>query len=92
MASSTAPAAAASPSAAPSTQKFSLPMLTGMVMGSIVDAGIFSLPRTVAGAIGSFGAIIAAGGMSMLTRAFQALREKRPDIDSGVSPQSCSCL
>ena len=29
-----------------STQKFSLPVLTAMVVGSMVGAGIFSLPQT----------------------------------------------
>ena len=52
------------------TQKLSLFALTGMVVGSMVGAGIFSLPRTFASATGPFGAIIAwciAGtGMYML--------------------------
>lgn len=70
------------------TQKFSLFALTGMVVGSMVGAGIFNLPGRFATATGPFGAIIAwliAGtGMYMLARVFQALAEKRPDIDSGV--------
>src|SRR5215475_14236596 len=69
-------------------QKLALPALTMLVIGGMVGAGIFSLPRTFAGATGPFGAIIAwliAGtGMYMLARVFQALAEKRPDIDSGV--------
>jgi arginine:ornithine antiporter/lysine permease len=88
MASSTAPAATAGSSTSPSTQKLSLPVLTGMVVGSMVGAGIFSLPRTFAGATGPFGAIIAwiiaAGGMYMLARVFQALAERKPDLDAGV--------
>lgn len=59
-----------------------------MVVGSMVGAGIFSLPRTFAGATGPFGAIIAwliAGtGMYMLARVFQALAERKPDLDAGV--------
>ena len=59
-----------------------------MVAGSMVGAGIFNLPGRFATATGPFGAIIAwliAGtGMYMLARVFQALAEKRPDIDSGV--------
>lgn len=70
------------------TQKFSLFALTGMVVGSMVGAGIFNLPGRFASATGPFGAIIAwliAGtGMYMLARVFQALAEKKPDIDSGV--------
>ncbi|QIB33642.1 basic amino acid/polyamine antiporter [Ancylobacter pratisalsi] len=68
--------------------KLSLPSLTAMVVGSMVGAGIFNLPGRFATATGPFGAIIAwaiAGtGMYMLARVFQALAEKRPDIDSGV--------
>jgi arginine:ornithine antiporter/lysine permease len=71
-----------------SEQKLSLLALTGMVVGSMVGAGIFNLPGRFATATGPFGAIIAwciAGtGMYMLARVFQALAEKRPDIDSGV--------
>jgi len=68
--------------------KLSLAALTAMVVGSMVGAGIFNLPGRFATATGPFGAIIAwliAGtGMYMLARVFQALAEKRPDIDSGV--------
>lgn len=71
-----------------STQKFSLFALTAMVVGSMVGAGIFSLPRTFGNATGPFGAIIAwciaGGGMYMLARVFQALAERKPDLDAGV--------
>jgi arginine:ornithine antiporter/lysine permease len=63
-------------------------MLTGMVVGSMVGAGIFSLPRTFGVATGPFGAmiawIIAGGGMYMLARVFQSLAERKPDLDAGV--------
>ncbi len=69
-------------------QKLSLFALTAMVVGSMVGAGIFSLPRTFSAATGPFGAIIAwtiAGtGMYMLARVFQSLAEKKPDLDAGV--------
>ena len=71
-----------------SSQKLPLFSLTAMVVGSMVGAGIFNLPGRFATATGPFGAIIAwaiAGtGMYMLARVFQALAEKRPDIDAGV--------
>lgn len=71
-----------------SVQKLSLFALTGMVVGSMVGSGIFSLPRTFALATGPFGAIIAwiiaAGGMYMLARVFQFLAERKPDLDAGV--------
>jgi arginine:ornithine antiporter/lysine permease len=66
----------------------SLLQLTAMVVGGMVGAGIFSLPRTFAGATGPMGAIIAwliAGtGMYMLARVFQSLAERKPDLDAGV--------
>lgn len=71
-----------------STQKLSLFALTMMVVGGMVGAGIFSLPRTFAGATGPIGAIIAwliAGtGMYMLARVFQSLAERKPELDAGV--------
>jgi arginine:ornithine antiporter/lysine permease len=74
--------------ATPSTQKLSLFALTMMVVGGMVGAGIFSLPRTFAGATGPIGAIIAwliAGtGMYMLARVFQSLAERKPELDAGV--------
>jgi arginine:ornithine antiporter/lysine permease len=69
-------------------QKMTRMALTAMVVGSMVGAGIFSLPRTFAGATGPMGAVIAwiiAGtGMYMLARVFQALAERKPDLDAGV--------
>ena len=69
-------------------QKMSRMALTAMVVGGMVGAGIFSLPRTFANATGPLGAVIAwviAGtGMYMLARVFQALAERKPDLDAGV--------
>ena len=71
-----------------SPQKLSLFALTAMVVGSMIGAGIFSLPRTFGNATGPFGAIIAwciAGtGMYMLARVFQSLAERKPELDAGV--------
>lgn len=68
--------------------KMSRFQLTAMVVGSMVGAGIFSLPRTFAGATGPLGAVIAwiiAGtGMYMLARVFQFLAERKPHLDAGV--------
>src|SRR5215468_4015508 len=68
--------------------KMSRLQLTAMVVGSMVGAGIFSLPRTFAAATGPIGALIAwaiAGtGMYMLARVFQALAERKPELDAGV--------
>jgi arginine:ornithine antiporter / lysine permease len=80
--------AAGSIASAGTAQKFSLFALTGMVVGSMVGAGIFSLPRTFGTATGPFGAIvawcIAGGGMYLLARVFQTLAERKPDLDAGV--------
>jgi arginine:ornithine antiporter/lysine permease len=68
--------------------KMSRMALTAMVVGGMVGAGIFSLPRTFANSTGPIGAVIAwviAGtGMYMLARVFQALAERKPDLDAGV--------
>lgn len=71
-----------------SERKLSLFTLSALVVGSMVGAGIFSLPRTFGQATGPFGAIIAwciaATGMFMLARVFQSLAERKPDLDAGV--------
>ncbi|MFC0228924.1 amino acid permease [Serratia aquatilis] len=71
-----------------STDKLSLWSLTALVVGSMIGAGIFSLPATFGRATGGFGAIIAwciaGGGMLMLAFVFQTLAQRKPDLDSGV--------
>jgi arginine:ornithine antiporter/lysine permease len=71
-----------------STQKLPLFTLSALVIGSMIGAGIFSLPRTFGVATGPFGAIIAwviaAGGMFTLARLFQILAERKPELDAGV--------
>jgi arginine:ornithine antiporter/lysine permease len=71
-----------------SAQKMSLPMLTAMVVGSMVGSGVFMLPRRFGDHAGIFGALvawtIAGGGMFMLARVFQSVAERKPDLDSGV--------
>lgn len=73
---------------ATTAQKMSKMQLTAMVVGGMVGAGIFSLPRTFANATGPLGAVIAwliAGtGMYMLARVFQSLAERKPELDAGV--------
>ena len=69
-------------------QKVSLTTLTGMVVGGMVGAGVFSLPRRFATETAIPGALIAwavAGtGMLMLAFVFQTLAIRKPDLDSGV--------
>ena len=69
-------------------KKLPLTTLTAMVVGSMVGAGIFSLPRNFALATGVYGALIAwaiAGtGMLMLAFVFQTLAVRKPELDAGV--------
>jgi arginine:ornithine antiporter / lysine permease len=69
-------------------QKLPLLTLTAMVVGSMVGAGVFSLPRNFAQATGVVGALvawtIAGSGMLMLALVFQNLANRKPDLDAGV--------
>ena len=62
--------------------------LTSMVVGSMVGAGVFSLPRRFAQETGVAGALIAwlvaGAGMLMLAFVFQRLAVRKPDLDAGV--------
>ena len=68
--------------------KVTLPTLTAMVVGSMVGAGVFSLPARFGRATGVLGAIfawvIAGIGMLMLAFVFQTLAIRKPHLDSGV--------
>lgn len=71
-------------------EKQTLPLnaLIALVVGSMVGAGIFTLPSAFGRATGVLGALIAwliAGlGMLMLAFVFQSLAQRKPDLDSGV--------
>ncbi|SDO60704.1 MULTISPECIES: basic amino acid/polyamine antiporter [Geodermatophilaceae] len=86
----TAPRAAGAVADAPvaTPGKMSLPTLTAMVVGSMVGAGVFSLPARFGVATGVLGSLIAwtiAGtGMLMLAFVFQNLAIRKPQLDSGV--------
>ncbi|MFE7029780.1 basic amino acid/polyamine antiporter [Streptomyces sp. NPDC057621] len=71
-----------------SAAKLTLPTLTTMVVGSMVGAGVFSLPRRFGQETGVAGALIAwavaGAGMLMLAFVFQRLALRRPDLDAGV--------
>ena len=70
------------------TEKMPLATLTAMVVGGMVGAGVFSIPRNFAMATGVYGALIAwtIAGAGMLTLAFvfQTLANRKPDLDAGV--------
>src|SRR5215468_5499581 len=69
-------------------KKLTFLTMTGMVVGSMVGAGVFSLPRRFATETGVVGALIAwavAGtGMLMLAFVFQTLAVRKPNLDAGV--------
>jgi arginine:ornithine antiporter / lysine permease len=71
-----------------SAQKVPLGTLTAMVVGGMVGAGVFSIPRNFAQATGVYGAliawVIAGAGMLMLAFVFQTLANRKPDLDAGV--------
>jgi arginine:ornithine antiporter / lysine permease len=71
-----------------SAVKLTFLTMAGMVVGSMVGAGVFSLPRRFAQETGVTGALIAwlvAGtGMLMLAFVFQTLAIRKPNLDAGV--------
>ena len=75
-------------SASSTSQKLSLGALIALVVGSMVGAGVFSLPATFARGTGVMGAAIAwciaGSGMLMLAFVFQSLAQRKPEIDSGI--------
>lgn len=66
----------------------SMPTLTAMVVGSMIGAGVFSLPARFGAATGVVGAIIAwaiaGAGILMLAFVFQNLAVRRPHLDAGI--------
>lgn len=75
-------------SVAQSARKVTLATLTAMVVGSMVGAGVFSLPQRFGSETGVAGAlvawVVAGSGMLMLAFVFQTLAVRRPDLDAGV--------
>jgi arginine:ornithine antiporter / lysine permease len=71
-----------------SEAKLSRGALVALVVGSMVGAGIFTLPAAFGRTTGALGALIAWGiagfGMLMLAFVFQTLSRRRPDLDAGI--------
>jgi arginine:ornithine antiporter / lysine permease len=84
----TRPDDSAAATAGSTVSKVTLPTLTAMVVGSMVGAGVFSLPARFGRETGVVGAVVAwivAGfGMLMLAYVFQSLAIRKPELDTGV--------
>jgi hypothetical protein len=66
-------------------QKRPFPTLTAMVVGGMVGAGVFPLPRNVAQATGVYGAVPwAIAGIPMPAFVFRTQAKRRPDLDACV--------
>jgi arginine:ornithine antiporter/lysine permease len=72
----------------PEDPKLSRGALVAMVVGSMVGAGIFTLPSAFGRTTGGLGALIAwciaGAGMLMLALVFQTLSLRKPDLDAGI--------
>jgi arginine:ornithine antiporter/lysine permease len=82
----------AAPKPALSTQagsrKLGLPLLTGLVIASMIGGGAFSLPQNMAHGAGLAAVIIAwvitLCGMFFLSNTFRTLADKRPELKAGI--------
>jgi arginine:ornithine antiporter / lysine permease len=69
-------------------RKLGFVALTALVMGSMLGAGILSLPQNMAASSGAGGVLLAWAitlfGMLMLALVFQNLTNRRPEVEGGV--------
>ena len=75
-------------SAQPKNRRLGLPLLTGVVIASMIGGGAFSLPQNMAQSAG-LGAVIIAWlitlvGMFFLSNTFRTLADKQPDLKAGI--------
>jgi len=70
------------------TRKLGLPLLTGVVIASMIGGGAFNLPQNMAQGAGLAAVIIAwiitLVGMFFLSNTFRTLADKRPDLKAGI--------
>lgn len=70
------------------SDRLGLTALTALVVGSMVGAGIFSLPQNIARSAGPgvalIGWMISGLGMLMLAFVFQNLANRKPELDTGI--------
>lgn len=72
----------------PKTRRLGLPLLTGVVIASMIGGGAFNLPQNMAQGAG-LGAVVIAWaitlvGMFFLSNTFRTLADKRPDLKAGI--------
>ena len=69
-------------------QQLSRGALVALVVGSMVGAGIFTLPAAFGRSTGVLGALVSWGiagtGMLMLAFVFQTLSRRKPELDAGI--------
>ncbi len=74
--------------AQPVNRKLSLPLLTGVVIASMIGGGSFNLPQNMAQGAGLAAIVIAwvitLVGMFFLSNTFRTLADKRPDLKAGI--------
>jgi arginine:ornithine antiporter / lysine permease len=70
------------------SRKLGLPLLTGVVIASMIGGGAFSLPQNMAHGAGLAAVIIAwiitLCGMFFLSNTFRTLADKRPELKAGI--------
>ncbi len=76
------------PSAASGARALPLPLLTAIVIGSMIGSGIFALPQNTAAGAGAgavlIGWLISGVGMLCLAFVYQTLAWRQPALDNGV--------
>lgn len=79
---------ATQPTTQPGSRKLSLPLLTGVVIASMIGGGAFNLPQNMAQGAGLAAIVIAwmitLVGMFFLSNTFRTLADKRPDLKAGI--------
>jgi len=70
------------------SRKLGLPLLTGVVIASMIGGGAFSLPQNMAHGAGLAAVVIAwvitLCGMFFLSNTFRTLADKRPELKAGI--------
>ncbi|CAB3751127.1 arginine-ornithine antiporter [Paraburkholderia solisilvae] len=76
------------PATAAQPRKLPLPLLTALVIGSMIGSGIFSLPQNMAAGASAgailLGWLITGAGMLMLSLCYQTLALRKPELDNGI--------